>query len=801
MFALLVITAAISQPHSIELTVTSPLPSSNVPLDPVIDFAKTIREHKIPGVLDPNSIDVVNLTTGRVVPHARTDDFAYGDKGRIEWVIHDPQHKRYQIRFKTSKTRPALLPQSCVPMIGNGDLLRYNASEPRPIALVYHSGLVDLTGDGKPDLVGCWNYSYRPGDPWSGIVCYPRVGSLTDFQFGDLVRIRYVPDESSREFKHFDHQVYMWCDFVDLNRDGKVDIVYSPRTEGAVRFYLNSGMRDDGGMPIFVATGTMEIAGWPVRATDIDGDGDIDIVSGNGSRNSETGVVSNVTLYRNLADFGWPLKLDKATAVELGTSPCFVDVDGDGLRDVVCLQNDPNDPGLNGFHVGWKKNLDKESFRYGPTRLLPGVNSKVSQPRILAAVNDGPHRGILVGGNVYETVSLFVLHDTKQSDQPESEDSHGNKLPNHEVAEGREPSGSVAPDGLRRSAKTHHWQFRLFAEAVSSSAVISLSDQSAPFVCDWDNDGDRDLLVGGGYGWPRIVINQGTKSRPAYGRAQLIRAEGKPIRLLRNQILGPPSCWHDMGYPFPALVRWDEDDLPDLVVPNETNRIFWYRNIGTLSQPQFGKQRQVIVDGYPDSREKRTHTARLVADSPHVYPSDKTQPFYWRTGAAFGDFNGDGLADIVQRAWSKYSFTRFLRYRDPSGGLQIRVEQTLKAGGKQFHGARVNVVDWNGDGNQDIVYSAATNKRWCDTIFLVLNRGTNAEPRYDEAKPLRHFGKPIYITRHGPHPWAGDFDNDGKPDLVCYTEWSVYPFYTHAALTMQEKPTYILSHPATTNED
>jgi hypothetical protein len=770
MFALLLLAATTAQQHSIELTVTSPLPSGNVPMDPVIDFAKIIRQRELPGVLDPNSIDVVNLTNGKVVPHARTDDFAYGDKGRIEWVIRDPQHKRYLIRFKTSKKRAPLLPQPYVPMIGNGDLLRYNAGEPRPIALVYHSGLVDLTGDGKLDLVGCWNYSYRPGDPWSGIVCYPRVGSSTEFQFGDLVRIRYVPDESSRDFKHFDHQVYMWCDFVDLNRDGKVDIVYSPQKEGAVRFYLNSGMRDDGGMPIFVAKGTMEFAGWPVRTTDIDGDGDIDIVSGNGSRNSETGVVSNVTLYRNFADSGWPLKLDKPAAAELGTSPCFFDVDGDGLRDVVCLTSDPSDPGLDGFHVGWKKNLDKERLRFGPTRLLPGVNSKVSQPRILAAVNDGPHRGILVGGNVFETVSLFVRNAAQDSNQPESD-------------------------------KTLHPQFRLFGEAVSRSAVMSLSDQSAPFVCDWDNDGDRDLLVGGGYGWPRIVINHGTNSRPAYGRAQLIRSQGKPIRFLRNQILGPPESWHDMGYPFPAFVRWDDDQLPDLLVPNETNRIFWYRNTGTLSKPEFGRQRQLIVDGYPDSPQKRTQTAQLVAKSPHVYPADKTQPFYWRTGAAFGDFNRDGLTDIVQRAWSKYSFTRFLRYRDNSGELRLRTERTLKAGGKQFHGARVNVVDWNGDGKQDIVYSAATNQRGSDTVFLVLNRGTNAEPQYDEVKPLRHFGKPIYITRHGPHPWAGDFDNDGKPDLICYTEWSVYPFYTHAALTMQERPKYILSQPATTKEN
>jgi len=770
MFALLLLAATISQPHSIELRVTSQLPSANVPMDPLIDFARIIRQRGLAGVLDPNSIDVVNLTTGKVVYHARSEDFAYGDKGRIEWVIRDPTHKRYLIRFHTVPQRPPLLPQSYVPMIGNGDLLRYNAAQPRPIALIYHSGLVDLTGDGKPDLVGCWNYAYRPGDPWDGIVCYPRVGSASNFEFGDLVRIRYVDDTSSRDFKHFDKQVYMWCDFVDLNRDGKVDIVYSPNGKGVVRFYLNSGQRDEGGMPIFVAQGDMAMPGWPVRAADIDGDGDIDLVSGSGVRNSETGVVSKVTLHRNVGAAGWPLELEQSQPVGLGTAPCFFDVDGDGLRDVVCLQSDQSDPGLNGYHVGWKKNLGQDGFRYGATQLLPGVNAKLSQPRVLAAVNDGPQRGILVGGNVFETVSLFVRHKTERATHPESE-------------------------------QTGQRYFRLFGEAASLSAVMSLSDQSTPFVCDWDHDGDHDLLVGGGYGWPRIVINQGTQLRPAYGRAQQIFSQGKPIRFLRNQILGPPRSGHDMGYPFPAFVRWDDDELPDLVVPNETNRIFWYKNVGTLSQPQFGARRQVIVDEYPDSPQKRTQTAHLVAKSPHVYPTDETQPFYWRAGAAFGDFNGDGLTDIVQRAWSKYSFTRFLRYRDKAGALRIRSDRTLRAGEKQFHGARVNVVDWNGDGKQDIVYSTATNRRGSDTIFLTLNQGTNNEPKYDAAQPLRHFGKPIYITRHGPHPWAGDFDNDGQADLLCYTEWSVYPFYSHAALTLPERPAYILSQPAIANEE
>ena len=113
---------------------------------------------------------------------------------------------------------------------------------------------------------------------------------------------------------------------------------------------------------------------------------------------------------------------------------------------------------------------------------------------------------------------------------------------------------------------------------------MSLSDQAWPCLCDWDDDGDLDMLVGGGYGWPRIVINDGTRSRPAYAEPQRILADGQPIRLLRDEILGAPPSSHNMGYPYPEFIDWDADGLKDLILPNETNRIFWYRNIGLKGQ-------------------------------------------------------------------------------------------------------------------------------------------------------------------------------------------------------------------------
>ncbi len=47
--------------YSITLIVTTQLPTGNVPMDPVIDFGKIINEERLPGVLDPNSIDCSRL--------------------------------------------------------------------------------------------------------------------------------------------------------------------------------------------------------------------------------------------------------------------------------------------------------------------------------------------------------------------------------------------------------------------------------------------------------------------------------------------------------------------------------------------------------------------------------------------------------------------------------------------------------------------------------------------------------------------------------------------------------------------
>ena len=250
--------------YSIPLTVTSKLPVENVPLDPLVDFDKALSAINATGVLDPNSIEVREMSTGRVVAHSLGDGFGIGDRGRVQWVATRPDQKTYEIRFRTTSRRPVLRPQRFTPLVGVGDLVSYNAGVPRPVTMRFPGRLVDLTGDGRLDLVGTLPHYYAPGGKLGGIVCIPQVVSEThgELEFGEMVRLRYRQAAGDDQSRHF-MGPYLVADVVDVNRDGRPDVIYTTTSKTTrfqpdksihkfVHVYLNSGRRDAGGMPEFV---------------------------------------------------------------------------------------------------------------------------------------------------------------------------------------------------------------------------------------------------------------------------------------------------------------------------------------------------------------------------------------------------------------------------------------------------------------------------------------------------------------------------------------------------------------------
>jgi len=94
----------------IKLHVTTELTFPGTPMDPEIDFGALIRQKNWSGVLNPNSIEVINLSTGKPEDISLSLGLTDSEKGRVRWVIRNPQHREYEIRFQTSPQREYLLP-------------------------------------------------------------------------------------------------------------------------------------------------------------------------------------------------------------------------------------------------------------------------------------------------------------------------------------------------------------------------------------------------------------------------------------------------------------------------------------------------------------------------------------------------------------------------------------------------------------------------------------------------------------------------------------------------------------------
>ena len=540
----------------------------------------------------------------------------------------------------------------------------------------------------------------------------------------------------------------MSADFADFDGDGRADLVYCPSASDQLYFYTNAGTRDAGGMPVFLPAGHVprQTSRWEhMRAVDLDADGAMDIMLGSHwlrSRGPRNG----------LPDFAPIENLDA------GNVSCVFDVDGDGQLDAIVLE-EVEAAGLSNLRVAWRRNQGGDPPTFAAAEPLANINTRVDHPVDVAPVEDGPRTGLLVTQRHWQRTSFF-RHAGRGSD------------------------------------------FQLVGDAQSLSAVMGLGDQAWPCPCDWDGDGDLDLLVGGGYGWPRIVINEGTARRPAFAEPRRILAASQPIRFTRDELLGGHNS-HNMGYPYPVFVDWDGDDLPDLVVPNETNRIFWYQNVGTRHEPRFAARRQIECEALPDSPAKRAQSAAVSEDAStpgNPYPTQENQAFFWRTGAAFADFNGDALMDFVTNDGHTRHATLFVQYRTDQGKLLLRKDGPLKlADGRVIDDSLIEgsrgwtesfrPVDWDGDGLTDLIYSLAGRPSG-GSIHLLRNVGTRTSPRFAPPRAMRAFGALINITDHGPHPWAGDLDGDGLPDLLACVEWSVYPFFGHNALEMPNRPTF-----------
>lgn len=276
---------------------------------------------------------------------------------------------------------------------------------------------------------------------------------------------------------------------------------------------------------------------------------------------------------------------------------------------------------------------------------------------------------------------------------------------------------------------------------------------------DYDNDGDQDIIVGiddwSEYGWDNAYDKNGNWTNgPLRGFVYLLENQnGKYIN--RGKVFSEGKPIETYGAPGVNMADFNGDGKPDIICGEFLDKLSWFRNIGTISNPKFSKGR-FLLDEKGDTIRLHTEMITPVAV----------------------DFDKDGKIDLlVGDEDGRVAFiknTGKIKNNMPVFKSPVYLKQ--KADDLKFGAlATPCSVDWDGDGKDDILCGNSSGE-----ICYIKNLNGKNPPQWDAPVLLKANGNDIRIMAgkngsiQGPAEakWGyttlsvADWDNDGKKDII-----------------------------------
>jgi hypothetical protein len=461
---------------------------------------------------------------------------------------------------------------------------------------------------------------------------------------------------------------------------------------GHVYWLENTGdeYRDRG--RIMAGEDPLDVYGLPSpNMDDFDGDGDLDLICGEfldgftWFENTGTREKPVFAVGRKLSNESGPIRMHLQMIVPVG-----VDWDSDGDVDLVVGEEDGR--------VSWLENTGRVSEHMPLFRDPVYFRQKAEYVKFGALVTpfsvdwdeDGDED--LICGN---TAGNIAFIENMGLVKPKKEYAGENSLGRIRQPRWNAPVCLKAGGENIRIMAGYNGSIQGPAEAKWGYTTLS--------VADWNQDGLNDILVNSIWGKVIWYKNSGSSGHPLLEPA-------RPVRIASGDTIFKPAWnWWDpepgqlvtQWRTTPFAVDWNSDGLTDLVMLDQEGYLCLYQRIMQDSEPVLAQGRRIFYLEKTSGYNSR-HTATVEKGG---FLRLNTEPYggSGRRKICLADWDSDGDLDILVNSIN----VTLLENKGIKDGMVILEDRGPLSGIRMAgHTTSPTVVDWNGNGIQDLLVGA-----------------------------------------------------------------------------------------------